>query len=236
MDASPIMAHAPEEMDDITSMTQALVLNIGTLDAERVGSMHLACDTANRLKIPVILDPVGVGASRYRTQTVESLIKQYNVAVIRGNATEIANICGLQIPSRGVDSTIGSTSVVDMARRFAKASNIIVVVSGKTDFITDGSVSYEVRNEHELMTRVTGIGCAATALIAAFTACNSHLLTAATHAMLVMGIAGEVAAACAKGPGSFKVEFIDALYQLNEATIKEKMQVNRVGESTTESA
>ena len=165
--ASPIMAHAQEELEDLVKIINALVLNIGTLDKHMIASMNVAGDFANKYKKPVVLDPVGAGASRLRTETALSILRTIKPCIIRGNGSEIMALAGEIGETKGVDSTKDSLEVIEEAKRLAKTFQTVVSVSGEVDMITDGNCVAYVHGGNPLMTLVTGIGCSATAVTAA---------------------------------------------------------------------
>lgn len=213
--ASPVMAHAIEEVEEMVGMASALVINLGTLSREWVDAMALAMTAAQRQGIPIVCDPVGAGATTYRTRTSLDLMEQAAPSVIRGNASEIMALAGSHVQTKGVDSAAAGREAEGAALALAKRHACVVVVSGPVDLVTDGTRLYRVRNGHPMMPKVTGLGCSATALVGAFCAVNHDPLVAAVHAMIAMGICGEIAAEQAQGPGSLQVHFIDALYNLN---------------------
>lgn len=217
--ASPVMAHSLSEVEEMVKMASALVINIGTLNSKWVGAMMVAGKAANKNNVPVILDPVGAGATSYRTETGLKIIAECKPAIIRGNASEIMALMEKDVATKGVDSVTASDDAVNSARILALRTNAVVVISGPIDYILDGKRMEEVKNGSPLMTRVTGLGCTATALTGAFAAVNSDYFEACVHAMAVMGIAGEIAAAKSEGPGSLQVHFLDELYNLSEETI-----------------
>lgn len=223
--ASPVMAHAIEEVEEMASLASALVVNIGTLDRQWVESMKAAMRTAQGRGIPIVLDPVGAGATAFRTQTCLQLIEQVPPTVIRGNASEIMALAGQSIKTKGVDSLATEKEAQSAAFALAEKYSCVVCVSGAIDLITDGVTKTLVRRGHAMMPRVTGLGCTATALIAAFCAVNKAPLAAAVHGMTVMGICGEIAAEKANGPGSLQVYFIDALYSLDSAGVKDRFDL-----------
>jgi hydroxyethylthiazole kinase len=177
--------------------------------------MKKAMLRAREKNIPIVFDPVGVGATAYRTQTANALLRACAPALIRGNASEISCLVSPEAKTRGVDSTLSSDSAVEPAKTLSGMYGCVVSVSGVNDYIIAGDRLECVRNGHPLMRRVTGMGCSATALSAAFAAVNPDFFAAAAHAMAVMGIAGEIAAASARGPGTFQAHFFDALYNLS---------------------
>ena len=223
--ASPVMAHAVEEVEEMVALARALVLNIGTLSPAWVEAMVRAGQEARRRGIPVVLDPVGSGATRYRTATARRLLDEVGPTIVRGNASEIASLVSDAGGTKGVDSTRDSDETVDAARAVAARWRCVVSVSGATDVIVGEGGTLRVGNGHPLMARVTGMGCAASALTGAFAAVNPDPLRAAAHAMAVMGIAGEMAAERAEGPGSLQVAFLDALHRMQEADVRRRVRL-----------
>ncbi|MDD3061242.1 MAG: hydroxyethylthiazole kinase [Massilibacteroides sp.] len=223
--ASPVMAHAKEEVADMVTIASALVLNIGTLDAAWVESMRIAGRTAKEKSIPVVLDPVGVGATAYRSEVCKQLIAECKPAIIRGNASEIMALLDTQAQTKGVDSTNTSEAALNSAQILAVQTRAVVVISGETDYITDGTTVETVKNGHPMMAKVTGMGCTATAIVGAFSAVNKNCLEAATHAMAVMSITGEIAAAVSKGNGSLQAHFLDTLFNLDETMIRKQIRL-----------
>ncbi|HMM38423.1 MAG TPA: hydroxyethylthiazole kinase [Desulfovibrio sp.] len=217
--ASPAMSHAAEDAKELAWLAQAVVLNIGTPAADYVESMFAAGASAREKGIPVILDPVAAGATAYRRRLCRDLLENVRPSVIRGNASEIMALAGENAVSKGADSVHGSGEARSAARSLARAHSCVVCVSGAVDYVTDGKMTLAVSNGVELMTKVTGLGCTATALIGAFVAVNADRLTATAHAMAVMGLAGELAAQGAAGPGTLEARFLDALYTLDETTV-----------------
>ena len=217
--ASPVMAHAPEEVEEMVGIASALVINIGTLSREWIAAMELAMCAAAKKGIPIVFDPVGAGATTYRTQTCLDLLQKTAPTIIRGNASEIMALLDSSIKTKGVDSSADGRTADAAAAALAKSYGCLVVVSDETDLVTDGSTRIYVNNGHALMPKVTGLGCTATALVGAFAAINSDLLAAASHAMAVMGICGELAAESSAGPASLQVNFVDSLFNLNEQQI-----------------
>jgi len=223
--ASPVMAHALEEVEEMAGLASALVLNIGTLSGPWVEAMRKAGRAARARKIPIVLDPVGAGATGLRTKTALLLLDEIRPAVVRGNASEIRALADAGGGARGVDSRHSSEEALDAARALAARSGAVVSVSGAVDLIVAEGAVGRVSNGHPLMPRVTGLGCAATALTGAFAAVNPSPQLAAAHAMAVMGIAGEMAAEKSSGPGSFQVQFLDALYILGESDIAGRLKL-----------
>jgi hydroxyethylthiazole kinase len=225
--ASPVMAHAVEEVEEMVGLAQALVLNIGTLSGPWIEAMLVAGRAARRRGIPVVLDPVGSGATRYRTATALRLIEEVAPTILRGNASEIASLMSDAGGTKGVDSTRASEETVAHAQALAARWNCMVVVSGATDVIVGEGTVLRVRNGHPMMARVTGMGCTASALVGAFAAVNPSPVRAAAHAMAVMGIAGEMAAERAEGPGSFQLHFLDALSRIGETDVSRRLRLEQ---------
>jgi hydroxyethylthiazole kinase len=217
--ASPVMAHAEEEVEDMVSIAGALVINIGTLNPSWVMSMKKAMLKAREKGVPIVLDPVGAGATAYRLRTVNALLAAAAPRIIRGNASELSALVSVETKMKGVDSSLSSNSARGAAKTLSAMYGCVVSLSGETDYIVQGEKLACIRNGHPLMPRVTGLGCTATALTAAFAAVNEDAFAAAVHAMAVMGIAGELAARHAQGPGSFQIHFLDTLYQLRKEDI-----------------
>jgi hydroxyethylthiazole kinase len=223
--ASPVMAHAEEEVEEMVGIASALVINIGTLSERWISSMFKAARQARKKGIPVILDPVGAGATVYRTKTARELIDSEPPAIIRGNASEIMALCDDKSNTKGVDSAASSEAAIDTARRLSETKNCVVCVSGPTDYIIDKEKIMKIKNGHALMSRVTGLGCTASALCGAFAAVVKQPFIATAEAMALMGIAGEMAAGVADGPGSLQVHFLDYLYRLSEDDIRRRLNV-----------
>jgi hydroxyethylthiazole kinase len=225
--ASPVMAHCISEVEEMVSLAGALVINIGTLDEKWVESMILAAKTANSKGIPVILDPVGAGATKLRTEMTRKIIHEAKISVLRGNASEIFSLTSDEIKTRGVDSSISiNPSMIDVAKKIALEMNFIVAISGQQDLITDGIKTFFVSNGRPIMTRVTGIGCGLSAVVAAFCAqSEGQLLPAATAAHAFYGLCGDRADESGQGPGSFFVRFLDQLSLIGEKEIHADLQV-----------
>jgi hydroxyethylthiazole kinase len=223
--ASPVMAHAVEEMEEMVSIASALVINIGTLSREWIMAMFKAAENANARSIPIILDPVGAGATSLRTETAREFIRAFRPSVVRGNASEIMSVLENRGKTKGVESTEASHHAISAGRGINEAYGSVVCISGETDYIIEAGQVIKIRNGHQMLTRVTGMGCAATALCGAFAAVNENPAQAAAHAMTVMGIAGEIAAQGASGPGTLQVRFFDALFNLSKEDIEKRMKV-----------
>jgi hydroxyethylthiazole kinase len=223
--AAPAMVHALEEVEEFVAISHTLVVNIGTLSPEWVKAMHRAADRAVALGKPWVLDPVGAGATRYRTDTARELAGR-RPTVIRGNASEILAVAGGVEGTRGVDSAHGSDDALATARALAARLGCVVAVTGAVDYVTDGTRTLSVANGHEMMTRVTALGCSATALVGAFLAAHDDAVFAAAAALAVIGVAGEIAARDAAGPGTLRQRLLDALYAMDEAALKDARVVD----------
>jgi hydroxyethylthiazole kinase len=213
--ASPVMAHALEEMEEMASLASALVINIGTLSAPWIEAMKKAAQVASQRNIPIILDPVGVGATQLRTDTARELVECSSSVIIRGNASEICALANEAVKTRGVDSTLTSDHAVDAAHLLAEQHNAIAIVSGETDHIISPERHVEVHNGDHIMAQVTGMGCVSTALLGAFAAVTGDRFDAAVATMVAMGVAGELAVRRSDGPGTFVPHFIDSLARLS---------------------
>lgn len=223
--ASPAMAHSLDEVEDFVAISQALVVNIGTLDSQQIAACKLAAMRAGAVGIPWILDPVGAGATPYR-RTAVSALARLRPSAIRGNGSEILALAQQSGQGRGVDSAHGSNMALSAARRLAAETGAVVAVTGAVDYVTDGTRVIAIENGHPLMTRVTGLGCSATAVIGAFLAVEADVLMATVAALAAFGVAGEIAAETARGPGSLQVALLDALYRLDEATLDSRARVS----------
>jgi hydroxyethylthiazole kinase len=223
--ASPVMIHAEEEVEDMAAIASALVINIGTMSAPWVRAMFKAFGRAVSTGVPVVIDPVGAGATPYRTQTVRELVGAGRPTIIRGNASEILALAGDRRTTRGVDSTAASDEALSAAQYLSEKHQCAVSISGAVDYTVEGRRVVKTANGHPMMTRVTGLGCTATALCGAFAAVDKDGLAAAAKAMAVMGIAGEMAAEKAAGPGSLQMHFLDALYGLSREDVAGRLKI-----------
>jgi hydroxyethylthiazole kinase len=208
--ALPVMAHAPEECADMTRISSALVLNIGTLTNELIDAMILSAKAANEKKIPVVLDAVGVGATKFRDYMAA------NIDIIKGNYSEIAKLAGEKAQTKGVETTSINADPRKIAQELATSKSCIVVMTGKEDIISNGKKIFVVRNGHELMGSIVGTGCMAASVIGSFAAVNPDHFDAAKDALCYFGIAGELAAEVSRGPGSFKVNLYDEAFSLTD--------------------
>lgn len=222
--ASPAMVEGTDEVAEFVRVAAALVINLGTMNAERAAAMRLAVRAAVEAGTPWVLDPVAVGAIGYRTHVARELIAQ-RPAAIRGNASEILSLAGEAGGGKGVDTRAGPEAALDAARRLAECTGATVAITGATDYVTDGRRVVTVANGHPMMTRVTGLGCTATAIAGACLAVGTDALAAAAHALAILGVAGELAAERARGPGSLQMEILDALHGLDQSTLTERARL-----------
>lgn len=222
----PVMAHAQEEVGEMVKAAGALVLNIGTLTPEQIESMMIAGKVANSLKIPVILDPVGAGATNLRTESALRLQEKIKINIVRGNFAEISILAGLKGNIKGVESIGTEKNSVEIACSLARKYNQVAIITGKQDVVTDGKTVIEIDNGSPMLGTITATGCMVTSLIATFAAVGEDYLLASTGALVCFGLAGGRAAVKAQGPGSFKVNLFDEIYNLNEKIIGEGLKVN----------
>ena len=226
--ALPVMAHAIEEVEEMVGLAGALVLNIGTLSGPWVESMLRAGKAASARGIPVVLDPVGAGATRFRTETALRLLDVVDVTVLRGNAGEVASLVGVEAEVRGVESIGTGQSAAELARAAARRFQCVASVTGPVDHVSDGEAAVAVANGHELLASVTGTGCMSSALTGCFLAAKpDEPLAAAAETLVAFGVAGEDAAEGARGPGSFHVGLYDALAALDPETLDGRARVER---------
>lgn len=223
--ASPVMAHAPEEVEEMASFAGALVLNIGTLTPYWIDSMLKAGKRANELNVPIILDPVGSGATKLRTDSAKRLIDQLSINVVRGNASEVLSLAHEGSRTKGVDSIHSVDEAADAAIVLAEELNTTLAITGEVDLVTDGMRICMVYNGHGLMGYVTGTGCTATVVIGAFLAVDHDAVGATATALAYFGLAGEKAAAHAQAPGSFQVGLLDALFTIDEKQLEEGAKI-----------
>jgi hydroxyethylthiazole kinase len=223
--ASPIMAHAHQEIDEMVSICQSLVINIGTLDEYWVQSMLQAAQRANELKKPFVLDPVGAGATGYRDDVLSQLLALKPTA-IRGNASEILALAKYaKAKTKGVDSTAQSNEAIEAAKSLHQRFGSVVCISGETDIIISANQQTLIRNGNAMMTKVTGLGCSATASIGAFIAVVENKVEAVAAATALISIAGELAATIANGPGSLQMHLLDKLYSITEDEFKQHINL-----------
>ncbi len=214
--ALPVMAHAKEEVEEMVSLASSLVINIGTLTPELIESAVLALKRANERDIPVILDAVGAGATRLRTESAMKIIKNGGISVLKGNAGEIATLAGADAEVRGVESMDVKGDIAEIAEKLAGENDFVVAITGKEDTVTDGKRTVKVLNGHEMMSMVVGTGCMAASVIGSFLAVSDDVLKGSAYALSAYGIAGELAAVNSKGPMEFKHRLMDRMALLSE--------------------
>lgn len=224
--ALPVMAHAREEVEEMVGLAGALAINIGTLSPPWVDAMLAAGRAANGHGIPVVLDPVGAGATRYRTETAKRILDEVDVTVLRGNAGEVATLVGVEAEVRGVESIAAGGDPAELACEAASALGVVAAVTGPVDHVSDGARVVAVANGHALLATVTGTGCMATAITAAFLAATpGEPVDAAAGALAAFGVAAEDAAREASGPGSFHAALYDALAALDPETLDDRARL-----------
>ena len=210
--ASPVMSRAPEEVAQMASYANALVLNLGTPEEQSLKAMLIAGKAANEKGIPIIYDPVAVGATSFRREFNRKLLNDVRVSVIRGNASEILALCDEHKITAGVDTYDQGQIAVEGAKTLALKIETIIIISGKTDYITNGKEVRCLNLGDDMMSKVTAMGCATDGIVAAFAAVNQNMFHAACNAMVLCGYAGQMAAAKSQGNGSMMINFLDELY------------------------
>ncbi|MCB2185564.1 MAG: hydroxyethylthiazole kinase [Deltaproteobacteria bacterium] len=223
--ASPVMAHAAEEVEEMVSFAGALVLNIGTLTPVWLEAMLLAAKKARALGVPSLLDPVGSGATLLRTRASRRILAEAGVNVVRGNASEVLSLTDQAGRTKGVDAAHTVDQAAAAGQNLALAIATPVAITGPVDLITDGRRTLRVANGHALMAKVTGTGCLASAIIGAFLAVEPDPLLATAGALAYVGLAGERAAAVSPGPGSLAMHMLDALYTLTPEELARGAQI-----------
>jgi hydroxyethylthiazole kinase len=228
--ALPIMSHAREEVQEMAALAGALVLNIGTLEPDWVDAMELAGVSANQAGVPVILDPVGAGATRLRTDSSKRLLRSVRISIIRGNAAEVSTLAGLAAEIRGVESIAAPGSIEETAGMLATEYGATVAVTGKVDVVSDGTRTAHISNGDAMLGRVVGTGCMASVMVGAFAAVNPDSFVAAVGGLATFGIAGEIAAEASGGkPGTFHTELYNALYAITADDIRSRAKIG-IGE------
>jgi hydroxyethylthiazole kinase len=227
--ALPVMAQAREEVEEMVALASALVLNIGTLSEHWIESMLLAGGAAGARGIPVVLDPVGAGATTYRTDTARQILNDVRVTVLRGNAGEVATLVGADAEVRGVESIASGLEPAELAREAGRQLGIVASVTGPVDHVSDGDRVLAVANGHPLLASVTGTGCMSSALTGCFLAVKpQEPLAAAAEALAAFGVAAEDAAAGAEGPGTFHARLYDALAALHPDTLDRRVRISEL--------
>jgi hydroxyethylthiazole kinase len=227
--ALPVMAHAGEEVEDMARLASALVINLGTLSPHWVDAMLLAGGAATARGIPIVLDPVGAGATQYRTLTAHRILDSVDVTVVRGNAGEVATLVGAHAEVRGVESIVAGLEPAELARTAARRLGVVASVTGPVDHVSDGNRVLAVANGHELLATVTGTGCMSSALTGCFVAAKpGDAVEAAAEALAAFGVAAEDAARGADGPGTFHARLYDGLYALDPDTLDGRARIEEL--------
>ncbi|MFH1544944.1 MAG: hydroxyethylthiazole kinase [archaeon] len=225
--ALPIMSHAIEEVEEMVSLSNALVLNIGTLTRELIDSMILAGKKANELRKPIVLDAVGAGATKLRTEETERIMKEVRIDIVKGNKSEIAVLAGVNAVTKGVEAGEVKEDLIEIGKKIFNERKSIAVITGKEDLVIGRRV-FSVNNGHELMGRVVGTGCMAASIIASFAAVEEEKEIAAASGLSCFGIAAELAAVNAAGIGSFKEKMYDEIFNLKEEKVNEMQKIKEV--------
>jgi hydroxyethylthiazole kinase len=223
--ALPVMAHAPEEVQEMVGHAGALVLNIGTLSSHWVDAMVAAGRAANECGVPVVLDPVGAGATRYRTETAQRILGEVEVSVVRGNAGEVATLVGVAAEMRGVESLGAGADPAEIAREAARSLGVVASVTGPVDHVSDGERVASIANGDPMLATITGTGCMSSAVTGCFLSVAESPFDGAVDALVAFGVAGEDAAREARGPGSFHVNLYDALAALDPDTLDARARI-----------
>ncbi len=223
--ASPVMAHAPEEVGEMAKIASALVLNIGTLTVEFVEAMKVAARSANEKGIPVVLDACGVGATQLRDRKCFELLDEVRIDIIKGNSSEIARASGEKVRTKGVDATRVNKNMLELAKKLAQKRKCTVVITGKEDIVANEEKFYIIKNGHRMMTNIVGTGCMATSVIGTFAAVEPDLAYAACAGLVCFEIAAECAAKKSSGPGAFKEKIFDCLFHLDHQTVDQMQKV-----------
>ncbi len=224
----PVMAHAPEEVEQMTSISSALVLNIGTLTLDLVESMILAGRKANEKNMPIVLDIVGAGATDLRTEKANEILNKVNVSILKGNSSEIGTIAGAEAETKGVEAISVKGDLLEIAKKLAGEKNLTVVITGKEDIISNGRDVYICKNGHPMMGCFVGSGCMASSVIGTFAAVEKDFALASSNALSFFGIAGELAAEEARGPGSYKIALMDEIFNIDENKIKKMAKLEKI--------
>lgn len=225
--ALPVMAHAAEEVCQMTSISSALVLNIGTLTVNLVESMILAGRKANEKGIPVVLDAVGAGATDLRTDKAKEILKKVKISILKGNSSEIGTLAGANAETKGVEAISVEGDLIEIAKNLASKNNLTVVITGEEDIISNGKDVYVCKNGHPMMGKFVGSGCIAASVIGTFASIEKDYALASVHALSFLGIAGELAAEAAKTPDTYKAALFDRIFDLKEEDIKKMKKIEK---------
>lgn len=223
--ASPLMSFSYEEVDDIVRICDSVVINIGTMNSEILDLFILAGKTANKYNKPLVLDPVGVFATKARGNLVNKLLNEVKFDVIRGNISEIQFLSGLDVNGKGVDSFDDGSDSTYIVESVSKKLGCIVVASGKTDIVSDGNVTYKIQNGSKKLKLITGTGCMSTSLIGSFLACTNKKIDAATIGTLAMSLSGELADKENPPIGKYKTLLFDNIFLLNEEILEKYSKI-----------
>lgn len=233
--ASPAMADEEKEVESLVDIASSLYLNIGTINKRVKKSMLKATKRANKLDIPVVLDPVGIGASKFRKDLVDELLKNYKISVVRGNISEIKAILNLSSKSKGADASLEDLENIEnsknLAKKLAKKYETIVAITGKVDVISDGIDAISIENESDDLQKITGTGCMCTSLVASFCGTNKEMIFEATVlGVLTMALNGELATISSndKGLGTFHKELFNKISKFDRAILLSKAKINLI--------
>jgi len=228
--ALPVMAISGKEVEEMVSHAQALVINLGTPSEDLMASAVMAGKSANAHSLPVVLDPVGAGATQYRTKNALRILREVKIGVLRANPGEVGSLLGYRSPMRGVEAERTHTDSAALAVQASRSFGCTVAITGQTDYVSDGHKLSILYNGHHMLTRVTGTGCLASSLCAAFAAVETDLLVASTAALGFLGVVAERAALKGKGPGSFRTALFDVMYSLGgvELVTSLRLEVKKV--------
>ncbi len=229
MGASPVMAHANEEVEDMVVFASAHVLNPGTLSPHWITAMLKSGKKAKELGIPIILDPVGAGATSLRTETCMQILEEVRPDVIRGNQAEVMILGGEDAQIQGVDSLETGEAPVEAFRALVRKTGAVICVTGPIDHVTDGETTFRIENGHSMMGNVTGTGCSASTAVAVYCAAGGATAEACAMGLAVFGACGELAGEECRGPGSFQVAILDALYNAPSRNLGKRLRISEVG-------
>ncbi|MDF1535996.1 MAG: hydroxyethylthiazole kinase [bacterium] len=228
MGASPVMAHANEEVEEMVAFASAHVLNPGTLSPHWITAMLSSGKKAKELGIPIILDPVGAGATKFRTETCLKILEEVRPDVIRGNMAEVMILAGEEARIQGVDSMETGEAPLEAFKALARQTGAVICVTGPVDHVTDGETAYRIDNGHPMMGNVTGTGCSSTTAVAVYCAAGGANARSCALGLAVFGACGELAADQSTGPGSFQVAILDALYNAPGMDVGGRLRINEL--------
>lgn len=229
--ASPVMADDIDEVEEMVAFASSLVLNMGTLNARTIASMIAAGKKAKKLGIPIIFDPVGVGATALRSATAKRIIEEACPSVIRGNMSEIKILAGLSADIKGVDSIADEMDGQKVAQELSQKLGCVIAITGKQDIIAQGNRVCRIDNGHAILSQVTGTGCMATSLIGCFCAATEDLFAGAVAGIMTMGLAGELAQQSlqtGEGIGTFRTRLFDAVWSMTLETLEKGGRITNV--------